>query len=190
MSNLLCISRWIFYVRSLLSEFASLPLMHPPVSAWLSGPYLCIVSCTLEDPLCQGQSFASMEATISPVLQVILSDPGCNLALKDQYLSLCCLTTRFSRTQHIVIQWTERLNICHSFHKSIWWSGIQINIGFLSVSILNPDGGFGLRQINCSKIYNYVILTMVWFNKQVRKKKMQKNLLMLDIGRRKGDIFI
>lgn len=103
-------------------------------------------------------------------LQAIQSDPVCSLALKDRYLPLCCLTTVFNRTQHTAVQWTEKLNRCHPFHKSIWRNRIQINIGFLSVSILYLDGGFGLRQINCSKIYNYVILTMVWFNKKVRKK--------------------
>lgn len=119
---LLSISRWISYFRSLLSEFASLPLMHPPVSAWPAPWKLLFVK----------DSHLRPWKPQSPLfLQAIQSDPVCNVALKDQYLSLCCLTTTFSRTQHTVKQWTERLNICRSFHKSIRWSRIQINIDFL-----------------------------------------------------------
>lgn len=43
MSSLVGISRRVSYVRGLISEFASLPLMHPPVSDLVDSSHLCCV---------------------------------------------------------------------------------------------------------------------------------------------------
>lgn len=53
---------------------------------------------------------------------------------------------------------------------------------------LNLSGGFGQGYTNCSKICNYVISTMVCFNKKGKKNVEKCPVLNLRI--RKGDVYI
>lgn len=82
MSSLVRISGRVSYVRGLLSEFASLPLMHPQFQT--QQMVLTCVLCPVPHKLLSAEE----RTHDGPILAEIWSDSVCRLALKDWYLPL------------------------------------------------------------------------------------------------------